>query len=218
MLTLKNLKEQLVEIPKKGAKIPTYKAIRESEVPVFIEKLVQCSESVVRIIVYANGYVVYQIENRITVFPVNAKEGYCYKTVEETSANEERTLSEDFFDNQEWYWKLMLLGEDRLAHNLAGRDKARCISYSGMPEECEFMEDRTQKIVERIARREQVKEMLGVLNKRQKQVVKLAFWGQKTHKQIAEELGMKSRTAVTNMLNRALKKMEDSFYEDGQRK
>jgi DNA-directed RNA polymerase specialized sigma subunit len=80
------------------------------------------------------------------------------------------------------------------------------------------MEDRTQEIVERISSREQVKEMLGVLNKRQKQVVNRAFWEQKTHKQIAEETGMKSRTSVTNMLNRALKKMEDSFYEDGQRR
>jgi hypothetical protein len=218
MLTLKNLKEQLMEMPKKGEKMPTYKAIRESEVPVYIEKLVQCRESVARIIVYANGYVVYQIENRITVFPVNAEEGYCYATVEETSANEERTLSEDFFDQEEWYWRLMLLGEDRLAHNLAARDKSRCISYDGMPEDCEFMEDRTQEIVERISCREQVKEMLGVLNKRQKQVVNRAFWEQKTHKQIAEETGMKSRTSVTNMLNRALKKMEDSFYEDGQRR
>lgn len=34
-------------------------------------------------------------------------------------------LEESFFEKEEWYLRLMLIGEDRLAHNLATRDRGR---------------------------------------------------------------------------------------------
>lgn len=56
-----------------------------------------------------------------------------------------------------------------------------------------------------------MEELLSVLNERQRQVVELYFEGQYTQEQIAKMMGMKGRTSVTNMLSRALKKMEQSF-------
>ena len=50
-------------------------------------------------------------------------------------------LEESFFEKEEWYLRLMLIGEDRLAHNLATRDRGRCISFNGISEDFEGMED-----------------------------------------------------------------------------
>lgn len=44
-------------------------------------------------------------------------------------------LEESFFEKEEWYLRLMLIGEDRLAHNLATRDRGRCISFNGISED-----------------------------------------------------------------------------------
>ena len=112
---------------------------------------------------------------------------------------------------EEWFLHFMLIGEDRLAHNLSCRDRGRCISYSGISEECDLMDDKSEAFLDKLLNREMMEELLSVLNERQRQVVELYFEGQYTQEQIAKMMGMKGRTSVTNMLSRALKKMEQSF-------
>lgn len=229
MLKLRVLKERM-EIPKKGTKIPTAKALRESGIPVLVQKTVGFSESAIQIIAYQNGYIVYQVGKRTTVFPVNLKEGYLYSSVVEEHKSMKTVsdldsldsdmlmpellqmdIGESYFDEEEWFLHFMLIGEDRLAHNLSCRDRGRCISYSGISEECDLMDDKSEAFLDKLLNREMMEELLSVLNERQRQVVELYFEGQYTQEQIAKMMGMKGRTSVTNMLSRALKKMEQSF-------
>lgn len=69
MLTLRKLKE-MVESPKKGEKKPSCKSLREGKCPVVAQKIIQNEVGVITITVYKNGYVVYQAQNRVTVFPI----------------------------------------------------------------------------------------------------------------------------------------------------
>ena len=69
MLTLRKLKE-MVESPKKGEKKPSCKSLREGKCPVVAQKIIQNEVGVVTLTVYKNGYVVYQAQNRVTVFPI----------------------------------------------------------------------------------------------------------------------------------------------------
>ena len=115
-------------------------------------------------------------------------------------------LEESFFEKEEWYLRLMLIGEDRLAHNLATRDRGRCISFNGISEDFEGMEDELMDVEERVNRQQIAEEMMSVLSDKQKKVVQEFYWNQKTHKQIAKENGVK-RNAVTEILKYALNKM-----------
>lgn len=145
MLTLRTLKE-LIDTPERGEKLPTPKQLRTGESPVVAHKTTGTGVNEVHIIVYQSGYAVYGIGNRATVFPVNLELGYGYSSVTEKKRKEDEKyntwnpetglrekkcfceLEESFFEKEEWYLRLMLIGEDRLAHNLATRDRGRCIS------------------------------------------------------------------------------------------
>lgn len=157
MLTLRTLKE-LIDTPKRGEKLPTPKQLRTGESPVVAHKITGAGVNEVHIIVYQSGYAVYGIGNRATVFPVNLELGYGYSSVTEKKRKEDEKyntwnpetglrekkyfceLEESFFEKEEWYLRLMLIGEDRLAHNLATRDRGRCISFNGISEDFEGME------------------------------------------------------------------------------
>lgn len=226
MLTLRTLKE-LIDTPKRGEKLPTPKQLRTGESPVVAHKTTGAGVNEVHIIVYQSGYAVYGIGNRATVFPVNLELGYGYSSVTEKKRKEDEKyntwnpetglrekkyfceLEESFFEKEEWYLRLMLIGEDRLAHNLATRDRGRCISFNGISEDFEGMEDELMDVEERVNRQQIAEEMMSVLSDKQKKVVQEFYWNQKTHKQIAKENGVK-RNAVTEILKYALNKMDDN--------
>ena len=234
MLTLRTLKE-LIDTPKRGEKLPTPKQLRTGESPVVAHKTTGAGVNEVHIIVYQSRYAVYGIGNRATVFPVNLELGYGYSSVTEKKRKEDEKyntwnpetglrekkyfceLEESFFEKEEWYLRLMLIGEDRLAHNLATRDRGRCISFNGISEDFEGMEDELMDVEERVNRQQIAEEMMSVLSDKQKKVVQEFYWNQKTHKQIAKENGT-GRTAVTNMLQNALNIIEEKFNEYGELK
>lgn len=234
MLTLRTLKE-LIDTPKRGEKLPTPKQLRTGESPVVAHKTTGAGVNEVHIIVYQSGYAVYGIGNRATVFPVNLELGYGYSSVTEKKRKEDEKyntwnpetglrekkyfceLEESFFEKEEWYLRLMLIGEDRLAHNLATRDWGRCISFNGISEDFEGMEDELMDVEERVNHQQIAEEMMSVLSDKQKKVVQEFYWNQKTHKQIAKENGVK-RNAVTEILKYALNKIEKNYDEDGKKR
>ena len=187
------------------------------------------------IIVYQSGYAVYGIGNRVTVFPGKSgtwlwlffcdrkkrKEDEKYNTWNpETGLREKKyfcELEESFLKRKKWYLRLMLIGEDRLAHNLATRDRGRCISFNGISEDFEGMEDELMDVEERVNRQQIAEEMMSVLSDKQKKIVQEFYWNQKTHKQIAKENGVK-RNAVTEILKYALNKIEKNYDEDGKKR
>ena len=115
MLTLRKLKE-MVESPKKGEKKPSCKSLREGKCPVVAQKIIQNEVGEVTITVYKNGYVVYQAQNRVTVFPIEDISGYRYSSVAGNGYGCD--LKESYFEEAEWYLRFVLRGEDRLSINL----------------------------------------------------------------------------------------------------
>ena len=111
MLTLRKLKE-MIESPKKGAKKPTPKSLREGKAPVIAQKVIKSDTDLVTITVYKNGYVVYEAMSRVTVFPIEDISGYRYSSVVGSSYGCD--LTESYFEEAEWYLRFVLRGEDRL--------------------------------------------------------------------------------------------------------
>ena len=107
MLTLQELK-QVVGNREERRKVPSARYLRENDVAVVKQRLIDGAE----IIAYQTGYVFYCAGDYGTVFPLFTCRDYVYEAGRKITV-----VKEDFFDNQPWYVRLILEGEDRLCRN-----------------------------------------------------------------------------------------------------
>lgn len=117
MLTLQELK-QVVSNREERRKVPSAKYLRENEVAVAKQRLMDCAE----IIAYQTGYVLYCVGDYATVFPLFTCRDYVYEAERKIAV-----VEENFFDDQPWYVRLILEGEDRLWRNRETREHNNCI-------------------------------------------------------------------------------------------
>ena len=80
--------------------------LRENDVAVVKQRLIDGAE----IIAYQTGYIFYCAGDYGTVFPLFTCRDYVYEAGRKITV-----VKEDFFDNQPWYVRLILEGEDRCA-------------------------------------------------------------------------------------------------------
>ena len=119
--------------------------------------------------VYQNGYALYEIAGLTTVFPVCACQDYSYEM-------EESEISEQWFEKEAWYLRLILEGEDRINRNLEARQQRKSISYSAVSEEWGVLSSLETTVLETTIRKETMRELLGLLTDRQKEVIVQYFW------------------------------------------
>ena len=156
MLTLQELK-QVVGNRKEKRKVPSARYLRENDVAVVKHRLIDGAE----IIAYQTGYVFYCAGDYGTVFPLFTCRDYVYEAGRKITV-----VKEDFFDNQPWYVRLILEGEDRLCRNREVREHNNCISYSHISEGwCELV-DKRQNILEKLIIEEAIGEFMDLLTDR----------------------------------------------------
>ncbi len=199
MMTLQELK-QSVETVVPGQKIPTAKNIRESGVAVAKEKLDGDTE----ITAYRNGYALYSNCRVATVFPIHTCGGYVYG-----GSRDACSIEEKLFDREVWYLRLVLEGEDRLAHNREMKERKKTVSSSTAAEEWDKDEITGDRILEQMILEEMVTEALSVLTGQQRMAVTRFYLQQKTQGQIAEELDV-TVSAVSKLISRAVCRMRRS--------
>lgn len=108
-MTLKELKLKMC-CPMEG-RVPSAKTIRSLDPEEIVTRIDFGNGA--SMTAYMNGYVLYQVRNRATVLSAFSKGAYVY---EMDDGNHE--IDEAFLDNEKWYVRLMLEGENRLARNL----------------------------------------------------------------------------------------------------
>ena len=200
MLTLQELK-QITDIPGNQGKLPTARQLRESGVVITKERFGGETE----ISVYQDGFVIYQTGKYSTVFPIHSCGDYFY-----ISDGNTVHLSEQFFEREKWYLRLVLEGEDRLNRNCEERERCWNVSYSAVSEEWAVMEDLAEPAIEQLARQETVEEIMQMLTEKQKRVICGYYLQEKTQGQIAEELGI-SRHAVRDSFIHAVSKIRKKY-------
>ena len=84
----------------------------------------------VQLSVFREGYALYRVGKYTTVFPVYSCGDYYYE-----NEGQKICVDADFFEGQEWYVRLLLEGEDRLAKNRDSYCKGRVVSYHAVSEE-----------------------------------------------------------------------------------
>ena len=209
MLTLRKLKE-MIESPKKGAKKPTPKSLREGKAPVIAQKVIKSDTDLVTITVYKNGYVVYEAMSRVTVFPIEDISGYRYSSVAGSSYGCD--LDESYFEEAEWYLRFLLHGEDRLSINLDSRNQKHCISLSSAMEEMQLCETEDEDMEEMIIQQMMTENMMDMLTDKQKELIYALYFEKQTYQEYADIHGISS-AAVNNMRNKAVAKLRASLEE-----
>ena len=198
MLTLKELKK-IVKVADVEKRIPSVKSLKEHKV--VVKEMINADTT---ISVYDHGYVLYTAGNQSTVFPLHSCDDYEYVSV--TGDNKE--FNKEFFDNENWYIRLLMEAEDRMAYSQSKISTNHGVfSNSDVTDDAEIMRGSSKDFVDDVIDREILNALIKELTERQKTVLNLVYFEERRQQDVADYLGIKQQS-VNDLLNRALKTMK----------
>ena len=198
MLTLKELKK-IVKVADVEKRIPSVKSLKEHKV--VVKEMINADTT---ISVYDHGYVLYTAGNQSTVFPLHSCDDYEYVSV--TGDNKE--FNKEFFDNENWYIRLLMEAEDRMAYSQSKISTNHGVfSNSDVTDDAEIMRVSSKDFVDDVIDREILNALIKELTERQKTVLNLVYFEEMRQQDVADYLGIKQQS-VNDLLNRALKTMK----------
>ena len=198
MLTLKELKK-IVKVADMEKRIPSVKSLKEHKV--VVKEMINADTT---ISVYDHGYVLYTAGNQSTVFPLHSCDDYEYVSV--TGDNKE--FNKEFFDNENWYIRLMMEAEDRMTYSQSKISTNHGVfSNSDVTDDAEIMRGSSKDFVDDVIDREILHALIKELTERQKMVLNLVYFEEMRQQDVADYLGIKQQS-VNDLLNRALKTMK----------
>ena len=198
MLTLKELKK-IVKVADVEKRIPSVKSLKEHKV--VVKEMINADTT---ISVYDHGYVLYTAGNQSTVFPLHSCDDYEYVSV--TGDNKE--FNKEFFDNENWYIRLLMEAEDRMAYSQSKISTNHGVfSNSDVTDDAEIMRGSSKDFVDDVIDREILNALIKELTERQKTVLNLVYFEEMRQQDVAYYLGIKQQS-VNDLLNRALKTMK----------
>lgn len=198
MLTLKELKK-IVKVADVEKRIPSVKSLKEHKV--VVKEMINADTT---ISVYDHGYVLYTAGNQSTVFPLHSCDDYEYVSV--TGDNKE--FNKEFFDNENWYIRLLMEAEDRMAYSQSKISTNHGVfSNSDVTDDAEIMRGSSKDFVDDVIDREILNALIKELTERKKTVLNLVYFEEMRQQDVADYLGIKQQS-VNDLLNRALKTMK----------
>lgn len=198
MLTLKELKK-IVKVADVEKRIPSVKSLKEHKV--VVKEMINADTT---ISVYDHGYVLYTAGNQSTVFPLHSCDDYEYVSV--TGDNKE--FNKEFFDNENWYIRLLMEAEDRMAYSQSKISTNHGVfSNSDVTDDADIMRGSSKDFVDDVIDREILNALIKELTERQKTVLNLVYFEEMRQQDVADYLGIKQQS-VNDLLNRALKTMK----------
>ena len=198
MLTLKELKK-IVKVADVEKRIPSVKSLKEHKV--VVKEMINADTT---ISVYDHGYVLYTAGNQSTVFPLHSCDDYEYVSV--TGDNKE--FNKEFFDNENWYIRLLMEAEDRMAYSQSKISTNHGVfSNSDVTDDAEIMRGSSKDFVDDVIDRAILNALIKELTERQKTVLNLVYFEEMRQQDVADYLGIKQQS-VNDLLDRALKTMK----------
>ena len=204
MLTLKELKK-IVKVADMEKRIPSVKSLKEHKV--VVKEMINADTT---ISVYDHGYVLYTAGNQSTVFPLHSCDDYEYVSV--TGDNKE--FNKEFFDNENWYIRLLMEAEDRMAYSQSKISTNHGVfSNSDVTDDAEIMRGSSKDFVDDVIDREILNALIKELTERQKTVLNLVYFEEMRQQDVAVYLGIKNQS-VNNHLNRTIKTMKKKTEQE----
>ena len=198
MLTLKELKK-IVKVADVEKRIPSVKSLKEHKV--VVKEMINADTT---ISVYDHGYVLYTAGYQSTVFPLHSCDDYEYVSV----TGDIKEFNKEFFDNENWYIRLLMEAEDRMAYSQSKISTNHGVfSNSDVTDDAEIMRGSSKDFVDDVIDREILNALIKELTERQKTVLNLVYFEEMRQQDVADYLGIKQQS-VNDLLNRALKTMK----------
>lgn len=198
MLTLKELKK-IVKVADMEKRIPSVKSLKEHKV--VVKEMINADTT---ISVYDHGYVLYTAGNQSTVFPLHSCDDYEYVSV----TGDNKKFNKEFFDNENWYIRLLIEAEDRMAYSQSKISTNHGVfSNSDVTDDAEIMRGSSKDFVDDVIDREILNALIKELTERQKTVLNLVYFEEMRQQDVADYLGIKQQS-VNDLLDRALKTMK----------
>ena len=119
------------------------------------------------------------------VFALHSVDSYTY----ECTSIPAQTISLEFFENEIWYIRLILEGEDRIAKNMMKQEQLKTISYSAYVEDWEVLRC-VDGCLEQIIMRENIEMMLSALTDKQREINTRSFFEDRNQQKTSELLGI----------------------------
>ena len=198
MLTLKELKK-IVKVADMEKRIPSVKSLKEHKV--VVKEMINADTT---ISVYDHGYVLYTAGNQSTVFPLHSCDDYEYVSV----TGDNREFNKEFFDNENWYIRLLMEAEDRMAYSQSKISTNHGVfSNSDVTDDAEIMRGSSKDFVDDVIDGEILNALIKELTERQKTVLNLVYFEEMRQQDVADYVGIKQQS-VNDLMNRALKAMK----------
>lgn len=214
-MTLKELLEMVPEA-EKVKRVPSVARLASEARPIVCDTMDDNNV----ITIYDNGFVLYQKDQRATVFPLNdCKKSYVYDNGEMKS-----TVPLSEFLEQPWQVRVLMEGYDRMEHNCMRRSEGRAVSIDIGNNEAGWIElsdngagDALRIIIERESQQEEkdlLYRQLSKLTEHQREIVILCVVQGKTRMEVAEFFGT-SHQAVTDCLKKAMYRLRRLYGIEG---
>lgn len=191
-MTLKELLNQIESTV--GKTLPTAACLRVGCQVAAIQQI----EENGTLIVYQNGFALYEVEGACTVLRADHCGEYCYY-----GRQTQATISYEDFSEMDWWVRLLIEGEDRLIHNQNARmERHEC----PLELSCAELQTYSDGFQEQLETRETLTAAFDILTKRQREVVQYYYIEGLDEKEIARIYGI-SQQAVSLTLSDARKKL-----------
>lgn len=204
MLTLKEVRAMVTG--KYEGRVLTLKQIQKEEI--LMKEMVDQNTSVT---LYKNGLVLYQVDVRYSIFPLPEPGNYLYE------GDKCEQVDASFFENENWYIRLILEGEDFLARNQEKLD----MRHHLFSHDTDYFKEKDRKdpsleLLDKLVIQEMCQEILSHMNEKQRFIFIAYYVEQWQQKEIAKELKI-SQQAVAKCLKKIIteikEEMEDSNPE-----
>ena len=202
-MTLKELKA-VVKVADERKPAPKHKELLEMGVNVVVKEVISDG---VEITVFENGYVLFVDGKRKTVFKLHECEGVDYESVKDKSVIFQST----FFENENWYVLLLLVGMERLEKNLEKQLADHKVYSSDSIGLADFYVTNEPDALHKIIEQETIEEIRTVLTEKQMYAMTAYYCEGISQIEISKNLGI-SQQAASKLIKRSIQEIREVMH------
>ena len=203
MMTFKELKA-VVKVADERKPAPKHKELLEMGVNVVVKEVISDG---VEITVFENGYVLFADGKRKTVFKLHECEGVDYESVKDKSVIFQST----FFENENWYVLLLLVGMERLEKNLEKQLADHKVYSSDSIGLADFYVTNEPDALHKIIEQETIEEIRTVLTEKQMYAMTAYYCEGISQIEISKNLGI-SQQAASKLIKRSIQEIREVMH------
>lgn len=207
-MTLRQLKSAVVPADE-TKRVPGAKDLR-AHGEIFVKEILTDGGEVT---VYTNGFVLYSNGSMVTVFPLHSCGGVSYEFANGQCA----CMRSNVFEDEAWYFRLIMEGESRLESNYDRTLRSHCVSYSEYKDDSYIFSDNTQDLCESFFEKDLLDKIQEFLNVREWDIFYRIHVVGELVKDIAKDYGLTPQ-AVSQINQRTKKKLRNMLERQGYKK